>query len=292
MKRKLRLSLSLAVAGLLLAAGCAAPGPKQLVICPGKANVDEALAALGARAERAVPLRASGQCVLDYYDPEDDKQERHKVSLLLWFDPPSRLYIQGSIGVDNKAVIVGCNDEEFWLALKPKEVSAYYWGRWADADNVEGLIINPRLVLEAFGIIVRPDAGAGSGLWSLENEGPYDILTLRNEEGELREKVHIYACDYLVHKTEYFDPEGKLIATAELEDYRPLVEGFDVPRTIRVTTVAPEGHTDSVDVRLSSWKQTELSDPAKERYFNRHPEDMDQFENVYRYEDGEWLREK
>lgn len=261
-------------------------------ICPGKANVDEALTALAARAERAVPLRASGRCVLDYYDPEKDKQARHRVSLLLWFEPPAKLYIQGSIGVDNKAVIVGSNEEEFWLAMRPEEVSAYYWGRWDQAGNVEGLIINPRLVLEAFGIIVRPGEGAKSGLWSLSNEGPYDILTLRNEAGEMREKVYVYACDYLVHKIEYFDPEGLLIAVAEFEDYAPLVDGFEVPRTIRVTTLLPDQHQDSIDVRFSSWRQTKLSTEGGLRYFQRHPEDMDSFEHVYRYEDGQWMTER
>jgi hypothetical protein len=274
----------------MLAAGCTPPGQRQLAICPGKANVNEALKTLAARGERAVPLRASGQCRLNYYDPDKERYVRHKVSLLLWLDPPAQLYIQGSIGVDNKAVIVGSNDREFWLSLRPKEISTYYWGRWADAGNIEGLIINPRLVLEAFGIIVRPDASVDSGLWSLQNEGPYDILTLRNTTGGLREKVYVYACDYLVHKIEYFDPDGRLIATAELEDYEPLVEGFDVPKRIRVTTISPDEHADSIDVRFSSWKEKDLSEKAKEVYFDRHPEDMD-FEHVYRYEDGQWMTE-
>lgn len=292
MERMLRLSCVLTGLGLMLAAGCAAPGQKQLPICPGQANVAAALSALTARGERAVALWASGPCRLDYYDQDKGKYERHKISLQLWLDPPSELYIQGSIGVDNKAVTVGSNDEEFWLALRPKEISTYYWGRWDQAGNIEGLIINPRLVLEAFGIIVRPDAGTDSGLWSLANEGPYDILTLRYATGGVREKLYVYACDYLVHKIEYFNPDGKIIATAEFEDYMPLVDGFDVPRRIRVTTVSPDDQADSIDVRFSSWKAKELTPRAKEVYFNRNPEDVDRFEHVYRYEDGQWTTER
>ncbi len=292
MRRILQLSWLFAAACLVLAAGCATPGP--LTICPGKANVDEALQALGARAERAVPLRSRGaQCRLNYYDPDKDKQTRHRVALDLWFDPPSGLYIQGSIGVEQKAIIVGSNAEEFWLALRPKEISAYYWGRWDQAANVEGLIINPRLVLEAFGIIVRPDAAADSGLWSLQNEGPYDILTLRDEAGGVREKVYVYACDYLVHKIEYSNPDGRVIAVMELEDYAPLRDsGFEVPKRIRVTTMSAEEHEDSIDVRFSSWEEKELSDKAKEIYLNRDPRDMERFEHVYRYEDGQWMNER
>lgn len=292
MKRMLHLTCWLGAACLVPAGGCAAPGPRQLPICPGKSNVDEALAALSARGEQAVAFRANGQCRLDYYDPDNDRQRRHRVALQLWFDPPTELYIQGSIGVDSKAVIVGSNAEEFWLALRPDEIDAYYWGRWDQAGNVEGLLINPRLVLEAFGIIVRPDTGTDSGLWSLSNEGPYDILTLRSETGELRQKTYVYTCDYLVHKIEYFDPDGALIAVADLEDYAPVVEGFLVPRRIHITTVLPEQHEDSIDVRFSSWRPMELSDKAKEVYFNRNPDDMDRFAHVYRYEDGQWLTER
>ena len=290
--RILRWTCWLAAAGLVMAAGCTTLGPQPLEICPGKANVEEALDTLAARGALAVPLKASGSCRLEYYNPDKDKQERHRVELELWLHPPDRLYLQGSIGVVNKAVIVGSNVDEFWLAMRPDEVSAYYWGRWADAGNVEGLLINPRLVLEAFGIIVRPDAAVDSGLWSLQNEGPYDILTLRNEDGDLREKVYVYACDYLVHKIEYFEPDGSLLATAELEDYKELVEGFKVPRTIYVTTVTPDGHQDTMNVRFSFLGEKELSERAQEVYFNRDPDDMDDFEHVYRYEDGYWITQR
>lgn len=292
MKRILYLTCWLSAVCLVLAGGCAAPGPRQLPICPGKATVDEALAALSARGEQAVPFRANGSAILDYYDPDGDRQRRHRVALQLWFDPPTELYIQGSIGLDSKAVIVGSNAEEFWLALRPDEIDAYYWGRWDEAGNVEGLLINPRLVLEAFGIIVRPDTGVDSGLWSLSSEGPYDVLSLHSQTGELRQKTYVYTCDYLVHRIEYFDPYGALIAVAELEDYATVVEDFLVPRRIRVTTILPEQREDSIDVRFSFWRAMKLSEKAREVYFNRNPDDMERFSHVYRYEDGQWLTER
>ena len=279
-------------AGLIIVGGCATPGPQQVTICPGKASVEEALATLTARSALAVPLKASGSCRLEYYDADAKKNRRHRVQLELWLQPPDRLYLQGHVGVVNKAVIVGSNDAEFWLGMRPEEISTFYWGRWEDAGNVEGLLINPRLVLEAFGIIVRPDAAVDSGLWSLDNEGAYDILTLRNEDGDLREKVYVYACDYLVHKIEYFDPDGNLFATAKLEDYTTVVDGFKVPRGIGVTTVSPEGYEDSMDVRFSFISEKELSPTAQEYYFSRNLRDMDEFENIFRYEDGQWIREK
>ena len=273
--------------------GCADGSGTPLPVCPGKAGAAEALAALSARAEKAVPLRVSGgQCRLTYYVPEDDKPKRHNLSMQLWFHPPSQMYIQGAIAVDPKGLIVGCNAEEFWLALRPKEMSVYYWGQWDEAASVEGLIISPQIVLEAFGIIVRHEGEADAGTWSLTNEGPYDVLTFANGAGHVRKRVHIYTCDYLVRKIEYFDRQGKLAATAELDDYEPVVEGFDVPTEMLVTAIGPDGRADVADIKLASLREKVLSAAARQRYFQRQPGEADNYERVYRYDKGRWTTER
>jgi len=276
-----------------LTAGCETPGTTQLPICPGKASAEDALAALSARAEQAVPLRVSGgQCRLTYYVPEDDGAKRHNLPMQLWFHPPSQIYIQGAIAVDSKALIVGCNAKEFWLALRPKEVSAYYWGQWDEAATVEGLVVSPQIVLEAFGIIVQHEGQADSGSWSLTSEGPYDVLTFENGSGQIRKRVHIYTCDYLVRKIEYFDRQGKIAATAELDDYKPVTEGFLVPTKMLVTAVGPDGRADVAEITLASLKEKELSELARQKVFTRDPADLDRYEKVYRYEDGDWTTER
>ena len=271
-----------------LAAGCATTGTPQLPICPGKASAADALAALSARAEQAVPLRVSGgQCRLEYYVPEDEDPKRHNLTLQIWFHPPSQMYIQGAIAVDSKGLIVGCNEEEFWLALRPKEMNAYYWGQWDEAANVEGLVISPQIVLEAFGIIVR-HSGDDTKAWSLTNEGPYDILTLKNEAGETRKRVYIYTCDYLVRKIEYFDDEGRIAARAELDEYEPVTDDFVIPTKMMVTAFGLDGRPDVADIKLVSIREKELSERARQKVFARDPEDVERFDRVYRYENGKW----
>jgi len=277
----------------LAAAGCATQSETKLPICPGKASAEEALAALAARADKAVPVRASGgECQLTYYLPDEDKPKRHKLIPRLWFHPPTDMYIQLSIAVDPKALIIGCNAEEFWLALRPKEISTYYWGQWGETENVEGLMVSPKVVLEAFGIVMRHDEGSGSNTWSLTNEGPYDILTEEDADGRLRKRVHIFACDYLVHKIEYFDAEGELVGIAKLSNYEPVADGFEVPKRIHVTAVAPDGRADEMDIKLASVTQKELKAPARRRYFNRNPRDMEKLDHGYRLEDGRWVDDR
>jgi len=266
--------------------GCAAPGRPRLPVCPGKANVEEALAALTAHSQRAVSFRANGQILLTYREPESNKEKRHNLPMQLWFDPPWETYIQGSIAVDPKAVIIGSNKENFWLALRPKEVSSCYIGEWGQARTVEGLMMSPKVVLEAFGIIVGNEPNAGG--WSLKNEGAFDVLTKRDEAGRLVERVHVYACDYLVQRIEYYDSRQKIVAVADLGEYKPVTEGFRVPTRVMVTAIGPDKRRDSIDITLNSMKEMEFNERLKGVIFN--PPDSDKFQRVYALVGGKWVR--
>jgi hypothetical protein len=278
----------LAVALAMLIGGCAA-GPPKLVVCPGKPTVDEALGALTARAGAAVPLRANGQAMLTFHVPDKKKPERHSLPLELRFEPPANIYIQGSVAVDPRAVILGANDQEFWMALAPKEMSSYYIGRWDEMRDFEGLMMSPRVVLEALGIVVEPNSRPDAAQWSLENKGPYDILVRRDEAGRMLRRVHIYACDYAVHKIEYFDSEGKAVGVAELGDYEDVVEGFRVPTQMHVVSTAPDGRKDTMEISLRGVRTTQFKDRQRQVLFS--PPDSGKFENIYRYQAGRWVPE-
>jgi len=275
-------------AGMFLGGCAAAPGRPRLTICPGKANVDDALAALAAHAQQAVPLKANGQILLTYHEPDSKKEKRHNLPMQLWFDPPWEMYIQGSIGVDPKAVIIGSNKGSFWLALRPPEMSSYYIGDWAQARSVEGLTMSPKVVLEAFGLIVDNEPNEGG--WSLKNEGAFDLLTKRDEAGRLIQRVHVYACDYLVHRIEYFDGRQRVVAVAELGEYKPVTESFRVPTRVMVTAIGPAKRRDSIDITLNSMKEMKFNERLKGVIFN--PLDSDKFEHVYALVGGKWVRQR
>ena len=267
--------------------GCAAPGRPRLPICPGKVTVDEALAALVARAQQAVPFRGSGQILLTYHEPDSSKAKRHNLPMSYLFNPPWDTYIQGAIAADQKAVIMGSNQDSFWLALRPKEMSSFYLGRWTEARNIEGLMMSPKVILEAFGIV--QDKEPNTGQWSLKNEGAFDILTERDATGRLVKRVHVYACDYLVSKIEYFDSRQKVAAVAEMGRYKPVAGDFRVPTRILVSTTGPTKRTDSIDITLTSTKAWEVKQKQREVFFN--PRDSDKFEHRYTLVDGQWVQE-
>lgn len=277
--------LVVAVAAMLFV-GCAAPGRPRLPICPGKASVNEALSVLAARVQQAVPFRGNGQILLTYHEPDSSKAKRHNLPMSFLFNPPWETYIQGNIAADQKAVIMGSNKDGFWLALRPKEMSSYYLGTWTEARDIEGLMMSPRVVLEAFGIL--QDSEPNAGRWSLRNEGAFDILTERDEDGRLVKRFYVYACDYLVSKIEYFDSRQKVAAVAELGRYKPVAGDFRVPTRILVSTTGPAKRTDSIDITLTSTKVWEVKQKQRDVFFNPPP---GKFEHRYTLVDGQWVQE-
>jgi hypothetical protein len=281
---RLLLTVSLLAAG----AGCTGPQSRILPVCPGKANVQQALAALAAHAEQAVSFRVSGgRCLLTYHDPDTGKQERHNLFLKLWFNPPREMYIQGSVAADPKAVIIGSNDERFWLSLRPKEISGYYEGQWSQVHGFGGLIMSPRVLLEAFGIIVSTEDELKTRVWSLKNRGAFDILTRYGEAGRPTQRVYVFACDYRVLKIEYVNEAGAVVARTEMGDYKPVAEGFFLPTEIKVTIAGPDGTEDSMEIELNSVKAMEFT--QQQRDFMFVPRGRERAEHIYEYRNGQWV---
>jgi hypothetical protein len=287
--------------GILLAGSCA-PQPEPLRICPGKATVAEALQTLEMRAARAVPLRAHGQAVLTYHVPDKNRVERHNVPMQLLFAPPADIYIQGSVGVDGKAIIMGSNERDFWLALRPKEISSYYVGQWREVRDFEGLMVSPRIVLEAMGLVTEPNTVVDEKQWTLKYERPCDVVTRRDSAGRPVKRLYIYACDYSIRRIEYFDRRGKVVAVAQLRGYKPVEQGagssaaggrvtepFDVPTRIDVVATGPEGQKDSIVMEIRSATMTRINERQRQLYLNPPP--ADRYEHVYHWEDGGWVPE-
>jgi hypothetical protein len=267
--------------------GCATP-PQKLQVCPGKTTAAEALQTLRIRAEHAVALGANGRAVLAYHTPDKKKPERHSLEVMLRFEPPRDIYLQGGTVGAPKAAIMGSNQEQFWLALKPREISSYYMGQWQDVRDFEGLVLSPRVMLESIGLVTAAGAEPNAASWKLENKGPYDILTQRDEAGHPVKRLHIYACDYSVRKIEYFNERGKVVAVAQLDEYQPVVQGFEVPTRIDVVSTRLDGRKDSIEMTMTSVRTMRFNEKQRQILFNP-PQDANSFEHVYHYEEGQWV---
>ena len=266
------------VLAMLIFGGCAAQIQKPIRVCPGKESIAESLSSLRLQLENAVPLKANGQCFLQYY-AEDRKLKKENFPVKLWVNPPVEIYMQGDVAFDPKGIVVGSNEDEFWLAIKLKEISCYWWGRWSEESYPEKLMINPKLVLEAIGVAAVGNIES----WSLSKEGAFDVLT-KQEGGAKTRKIYINNCDYLVRKIEYYRDDGRATVVTELDKYKELIKGFFVPTFIKIINRTDSNKEDSVQITLSSVKPANFTDKQRKRLFIR-PEPQG-FKHIYEIVDG------
>ena len=170
-------------------AGCAYEANEVLWICPGKKSVGEALSVLKSNSKDIISFKANGKCRLLYYVEDKPKPQKENFSVKLRVKPPVDIYLQGDAHIVHKAIVLGSNEEEFWLSIRPKEISAYWWGKWSEQDNSNGMLINPKILLEALGIIDIDEEDS----WSLSNKGPFDILT-KQDKDIITKKIYVYSC--------------------------------------------------------------------------------------------------
>ena len=265
-------------AAILILGGCAAQIQKPVRVCPGKESIAESLSSLRLQLENAVPLKANGQCLLQYY-AEDKKPKKENFPVKLWVNPPVEIYMQGDVAFDPKGIVLGSNEDEFWLAVRLKEVSGYWRGRWSEESRPEKLMISPRLVLEALGIAAVGDIES----WSLSNEGAFDVLT-KQEGGAKTKKIYINTCDYLVRRIEYFSDDGKAGIVMELDKYKKVSGDFFVPSAIKIINRSGGNKENSVQITLSSVKPANFTDKQRRRLFIR-PQAQG-FKHVYKIVDS------
>lgn len=270
---------------VILFAGCAARKVESLRICPGKKSIAESLFSLSSNSEGAASLKANGRCLAQIY--VDGKLHKEDFAIKLWINPPVELYLQGDVAFDPKGIVIGSNEDEFWLAMKPKEIgNSYYWGKWSEQDGFGKLKIAPSLLLEALGLSEISDEGT----LSLSNEGSFDILTKYNEQGAKSKKIYVDCCDYRVRKIEYLDANGKAVIVTEPDKYKKVSEGFFVPAIIKIINRAHDGTEESLKISLNSIKQQDFSAKLRKALFSR-PEPRS-FRHIFRIIDGKMVEQQ
>jgi len=269
-------------AAIFIFAGCAPEFQMPLEVCPGKGSVAEAVSALQSQSQNIVPLWAKGRCLLQYY--ADKRKHKEILSVKALVKPPVEMYLQGDATLVPKAIVLGSNQDEFWMLLRPAEISTYGWGKWSEQDSSETLIINPKTLLEALGI-AEVDAEEN---WSLSNEGAFDILTKR-DRGVAIKKIYVYSCDYLVRKIEYFDVYGQLAVVAELDRYKQVLEGFFVPARIKIIERSEDTREDSLSITLDLTSIKPASEKQQKFPFNRPP--TRGFKHIIRKIGGRWIEQ-
>ena len=244
----------------------------------------EALSVLRSRSQHTGPLKANGQCLWQYYS--NGKRRKENFAVRLWVNPPAEVYLQGDVGFNPRGIVLGSNASEFWLLIKP-ELSRYSWGKWSEQDTSSGLMVVPKTLNEALGIVEVVDEKS----WSLSKEGGFDVLIRRNDKGGIAKKMYINRRDYLIRKIEYFDVNGNVLALAELDKYKDVTEDFFVPTVIKIMMYGEDGaeDSDSITLNLKSVKSDSFDEERRKIFFNRPK--MKGYKHFYRIINGRMIEE-
>ncbi|MHC5157185.1 MAG: hypothetical protein ACYSOZ_03655 [Planctomycetota bacterium] len=212
--------------------GCQ-PGARRggEIICPGKASIHEAVNVLTLQRQNLLPFQANAECVVTYRDEDGDEKQEPVRGAKMAFVPDEKVYFKGELVF--KELRFGTNEAEFWLRIKADLEDfgdSFWWGARADIKQCpETLPVNPDNIAEALGIVdVTPD-------WELSNRDGYDILTLI-EDGRIRKRISVNACDYRIEEIDYFDAEGLKRVSVRLQAYSAEENGIMVPTWIQIVS--------------------------------------------------------
>jgi len=229
-------------------------------------------------------FKANGKCKAKFYEKDKDKPRNEQFPVKIWLDPPGNLRFLGDVAFNARGLDVGSNKLEFWFTAKPNELgNIYVWGKWTDQQQVEDLLLNPALFLQAFGIIDFGDKKS----WALDSIKKQDVLIQKDKNGKITRRVTVNNCDYRVEKIEYFDIDGIVIATLGLSDYQMVLAGNKLPENVLVTHRNDDGSHDSFEIKLDSINP---QDSIKKAIFKKP--NTRGFKNVYQLIDGKAVQQK
>ena len=267
-----KLKLLLFVPALMLLFGCPQP-PTEISgrrICPGKANIAEAVRLLALQKQNVQPFTAPAECTISWRQTDGTEKDEN-VPGKLAFVPPDKIYFKGDKFGE---VRFGTNETEFWLRSKAGDMDSYWWGDKRQARMCrEILLFDPANIAEAFGVVqVTTD-------WKLWHRDGYDILDLFNA-GKREKRLYVNTCDYHIELIEYFDTQQLKKASVELNSYTTSREGFMVPSNIRLAYYDEDGlEESSVQIKLKNIQSLPPEKQSK-KLFARPARDG--YKNVYR----------
>lgn len=106
----------------------------------------------------------------------------------LRFLPPRHLYLELNLVAEPAAIVLGSNDEVFWVAVKLGR-NELWWGRWADLspDRAHRMPLSPDMMLAAMGLapLPRPEEGLKGPIPQADDGEYYKLLYLASSKGAL-----------------------------------------------------------------------------------------------------------
>jgi len=245
----------LLVAALLLVYVPGCPPPPRRVLDP--IPIDQAIGIVNNNMSRiATCLRAEGSAA-GHFTVADGGRHRFDLRAVFFVTAPRHLYLTLKSGLGTEEVLLGSNQEKYWLHVK-RDDDTYRFGTHAglEGDMESPMPLRPDMVIEALGLNGLPEqtVGAGGPVQRIVEEHQQLIFLAYTSKGQGIICKEYWLDRYeprLLRRILFRDGMGRVVMDSQLDNYRqPGNEGPLLPHRVRVEWPLEGG---MLDFRISRW---------------------------------------
>lgn len=245
--------------------GCAV----QRRLCPPLATAEEATAVLKEYSAGLKPLKATGNCSMNYTDAEGKKVSQ-SFPVRIWFESARKFCLYGDVMFDPKGMSFALDGDEYWVYAKA--LGVFTAGRISEGS--ESYFASPA----AFGDFLEPAGADCDSLYMVQAEEENNILVCRDNRRCITKKIFVDRCERLVKKMEYLNCSGNLVVAIELDEYKNITgrENFVFPRKLTFKYFQGQDCIDRRQIKLNSVKLWEPKHEQVKALFT--PPDVNSFQ--------------
>jgi hypothetical protein len=235
-----RAALALALF-LVLIAGCPPRGGPALPAAPPLLPVQRAVAIVDDNLAGITQTLSGGGIDVRAVFHDEGTIRRSSFLGTLRFLPPRFLYLELNLVAEPAAIVLGSNEEIFWVAVKLGR-NELWWGRWADVEPERTcrVPLAPDMILAAMGLAPLPGPRDGlTGPVPQADDGQYYKLLYMVSSGGALWIQREYWLDrfppYLPRAVLFRLPDGRVQMRSTLDRYERVAgSGVYVARQIQV----------------------------------------------------------
>lgn len=246
----------LLVTALLLVYVPGCPPPPRRVLDP--IPIDQAIGIVNNNMSRiATCLRAEGSAA-GHFTVADGGRHRFDLRAVFFVTAPRHLYLTLKSGLGTEEVLLGSNDEKYWLHVK-RDDDTYRFGTHAglEGDVESPMPLRPDMVIEALGLNGLPEqtVGAGGPVQRIVEEHQQLIFLAYTSKGQGIIRKEYWLDRYeprLIRRILFRDGMGRVVMDSQLDNYRRSADdGPLLPHRVRVEWPLEGG---MLDFRISRWQ--------------------------------------
>ncbi|MGA2916483.1 MAG: hypothetical protein ABSE89_10700 [Sedimentisphaerales bacterium] len=222
-------------------AGCAA----QKRSCPPLATTDEAIAVLKEYSANIRPLKATGNCTLNYTN-ENGEKFAQSFPVRIWYQSSGKFCLYGDVMFDPKGICFAVSNYQYWSYAKPLKM--YIKGNIG--EKTDDYFANPLILID----FLNPISSDCNSLYMAQSEKNCNILVCP-DSGCKAKKIFIDRCEHFVKKIEYLSCSGNTELIIESDKYKKVAGGnFSFPHKLVYRHFDNPGSSNLMQIKLDSVK--------------------------------------